>query len=136
MNTKTCPICGNPFAPKRADAETCGQACRQKLYRLRHGLNVPGLRIDTDSDGNESITRVTPKPSVTRHHTAQLLDAARKAVRETEHVTAAHTKPDGTTRKVADANYNTLQAALTELIRAEQAIRALGIRTPDEEAGV
>jgi predicted nucleic acid-binding Zn ribbon protein len=30
-----CQVCGENFAPKRADAKTCSQACRQKAYRQR-----------------------------------------------------------------------------------------------------
>src|SRR5262249_18493295 len=30
-----CQVCGENFAPKRADARTCSPACRQKAYRKR-----------------------------------------------------------------------------------------------------
>jgi hypothetical protein len=31
---KTCASCGREFTPKRADAIACGNACRQRLFRL------------------------------------------------------------------------------------------------------
>jgi hypothetical protein len=31
---KICKSCGKSFTPKRADAITCGNACRQRLFRL------------------------------------------------------------------------------------------------------
>ncbi|MCP3860035.1 MAG: hypothetical protein GY704_10315 [Phycisphaeraceae bacterium] len=30
-----CAECGEPFEPKRADAQFCGSACRQRAYRQR-----------------------------------------------------------------------------------------------------
>jgi hypothetical protein len=33
---KQCVSCGKSFTPKRADAVTCGNACRQRLFRLNH----------------------------------------------------------------------------------------------------
>lgn len=32
---KICPSCGKQFFAQRSDAITCGNACRQKLYRTR-----------------------------------------------------------------------------------------------------
>jgi predicted nucleic acid-binding Zn ribbon protein len=31
-----CAVCGEPFTPKRNDAVTCSNRCRQKLHRQRH----------------------------------------------------------------------------------------------------
>ena len=31
----TCPVCRNPFVPRRSDAITCSSKCRQKAYRDR-----------------------------------------------------------------------------------------------------
>ena len=33
--TKTCPTCGEDFAPSRSDQVTCSSACRQKTHRQR-----------------------------------------------------------------------------------------------------
>jgi hypothetical protein len=33
-----CQVCGRNFAPKRSDAKTCSNACRQKSYRKRTGV--------------------------------------------------------------------------------------------------
>jgi predicted nucleic acid-binding Zn ribbon protein len=31
-----CAVCGRPFTPKRSDAVTCSNTCRQSLHRQRH----------------------------------------------------------------------------------------------------
>lgn len=31
-----CAVCGRSFTPKRNDAVTCSNTCRQRLYRPRH----------------------------------------------------------------------------------------------------
>ena len=33
---RDCEACGEPFAPTRADARYCSNACRQDAYRERH----------------------------------------------------------------------------------------------------
>ena len=38
--TKTCPTCGNDFAPSRSDQVTCSSTCRQKAYRQRYALRI------------------------------------------------------------------------------------------------
>ena len=35
---KVCIVCGETFLPKRSDAKTCGDRCRQRLRR--HGVTV------------------------------------------------------------------------------------------------
>ena len=35
----TCSECGRSFLPKRSDAVTCSNACRQKFHRQRHAHN-------------------------------------------------------------------------------------------------
>jgi predicted nucleic acid-binding Zn ribbon protein len=32
---KTCTVCGTTFTPKRRDAKTCSDRCRQRLARSR-----------------------------------------------------------------------------------------------------
>ena len=32
----TCEVCGKTFTPKRSDAVTCSNKCRQRLFRLNH----------------------------------------------------------------------------------------------------
>lgn len=34
-NAVTCPVCGDPFTPKRRDQEVCGSTCRQRRHRER-----------------------------------------------------------------------------------------------------
>ena len=36
---KTCPICGEKFTPKRADAKYCSAACRQRAFRKRQVID-------------------------------------------------------------------------------------------------
>ena len=31
--SRTCPVCGEVFTPKRSDAQTCSHRCRTRLYR-------------------------------------------------------------------------------------------------------
>jgi hypothetical protein len=37
---RICPACGSPFTPRRTDATTCSNKCRQSLFRTRK-LNTP-----------------------------------------------------------------------------------------------
>jgi hypothetical protein len=41
-----CPVCGQEFVPRRADAITCSPACRQKAYRRRKGREGPAGRLE------------------------------------------------------------------------------------------
>jgi hypothetical protein len=36
---EVCEACGKSFVPKRSDAKTCSNACRQRLHRERHRLS-------------------------------------------------------------------------------------------------
>jgi hypothetical protein len=40
---RTCAACGERFVPKRTDAVTCSNACRQKMHRQRSGGRGRGL---------------------------------------------------------------------------------------------
>ena len=40
----TCIECGQEFAPKRADAKYCSNACRQRAHRSRHLKKLPTPR--------------------------------------------------------------------------------------------
>ena len=57
--TKTCPTCGDDFAPSRSDQVMCGSVCRQKAYRQRC---VTGNRHDT-ACAPEPVTDNRPRPA-------------------------------------------------------------------------
>ena len=130
---KTCAICGKEFDAARSDARTCSPACRQRLYRLNRGQSVTGLKLERGADGELHVVHTNRKPDI-RYHVGQLRDAAAKVMRETDKVTEARTRADGTTRKPTGITYLMLQSTLRDLIEAEQAIRALGVHTADEDA--
>jgi predicted nucleic acid-binding Zn ribbon protein len=45
-----CAVCGEPFTPKRNDAVTCSNRCRQKLHRQRHSSQTAKKRLANVQD--------------------------------------------------------------------------------------
>jgi|SRR6266498_5850606 len=42
VSTRLCALCGAAFQPKRTDALTCSNRCRQSLFRRRMSSQGPG----------------------------------------------------------------------------------------------
>ena len=49
-----CPICGEPFKPRRTDVLFCKPACRQRAYRQRRELKPLG-RVAEQSTGSAGL---------------------------------------------------------------------------------
>jgi predicted nucleic acid-binding Zn ribbon protein len=54
---RACAVCGEPFTPKRSDAKTCSDRCRQKLRRARLSQIPTCTRALADSRDNSGSTR-------------------------------------------------------------------------------
>jgi hypothetical protein len=43
LESRTCSMCGGQFVPTRVDACLCGDACKQRAYRLRKQAASPSI---------------------------------------------------------------------------------------------
>lgn len=56
---RICHQCGIAFAPKRSDAQYCGNPCRQRAYRARSALDVTPVADAAVASRNDDSSSVT-----------------------------------------------------------------------------
>lgn len=70
----TCPVCGDPFTPKRRDQEVCGSTCRQRRHRERDRAYVvteedrAAMRRVLERDGHGHPLERPPTQDEVRAH--------------------------------------------------------------------